>query len=194
MGLYHKNYTPADQGFEAARHESNDFQDSLKAKQKLADERKKQRETPSVIKTSSEKELDVSQAKMMEAFNKLNKRISEINNGIAEQKVALEKLIDTNKEVHEEISAEEHEFVESVETENSGGNIMLDVIHFKHSDIVIVVGADGLTIFESDEDYRQWDEKKLLFDLEFEEMEKVPIDQEDEAEKAFNRQHPELNP
>jgi uncharacterized protein YdcH (DUF465 family) len=53
------------------------------------------------VKTVAQKNYDASFAKMMESFEKLNTRITEINNGLAEQKAVLEKLVVTDAEVHE---------------------------------------------------------------------------------------------
>ena len=137
-------------------------------------------EKPVVVK--EEKQLEVLKAEPKKndiTFETLHADLLKIN----------EKLNEKQEEI---VSEDEHKFVESIETVDTGGNVINEIIRLRHTDIVIVVTNDSITLFESLEDYDKKKEHLGLF--VFEESEKIPIDEEDEAEKAYHKQHPELNP
>jgi len=170
MGLYHKHHTPADEGFEAARHENSEearlarkkkLDEALAEKLRLTEERKKQR-VPEVEKTDYSKHID--------------KQLKELFAAVAGTQEKLNELVESDKKVHEEISSEGqavYEFVESVETEQTGGGVMLDYIMFKHTDIVIIIGINSIGLYESFQDFQKG--KDPIEFLEIEEMEKVML-------------------
>lgn len=117
------------------------------------------------VNKKEEKQLEVLKAEPKKSditFETLHADLLKIN----------EKLEEKQKEI---VSEDEYEFVESIETENSGGNIMLDKIRFKHTDIIIVVGNDSIGIYESAEDFDKGTEP-ISF-IEIEESEKISIEE-----------------
>lgn len=46
--------------------------------------------------------------------------------------------------------------IASIDTENTGGNVMVDVIRIVDSDIVIAIGCESVTVHENYESYSGW--------------------------------------
>ena len=170
-GFFKKEQSPADKGFEAARHEDENSELArLDRKKKLDDSLKEK------VRLQDEKDAENKKKKENEiTFETLHKEL-------LEQRSMMQKMLDEEKE--ENISSEEdHEFVESVEAEDSGAGdeSTVDVIRFRHTDVVIIVSNGAMWVYESEKDYSDGNEP--LFDLEFEEMEKIDISDPDLTEE-----------
>lgn len=172
------------------------FDASLKEKAKLKDERKNILPSLQKIETSS---LDESMEKIKK-FPKVEEQspadkgfeaarhedeyaaeMKKLSDFLNEQNKKLDQLIESDKKVHEEIFTEEHEFVESVETEQSGGGVMLDYIRFKDTDLFIVTDYNGIGIYENEQSFHDGDAPMEYFEKE--EMEKVNIEDLNEYSK-----------
>jgi hypothetical protein len=157
MGLgKFKHLTPAEEGEAAARQENYD----------LTEKRLKEKPVKYVVRkeTGAQKPIEK---------NTIDDQLKQLFAAVNTTQSKIDTLIESDKKVHEEIEQEEYEFVESIEDVNTGGNIINEIIRFKHTDIVVIVSHDSIHVFESLEDYDE--NKEHLGIFVFEESEKVDI-------------------
>jgi hypothetical protein len=129
--------SPADKGFEAARHEDE-----------ISVEKRKQ-----ILKTHV----------AIAEKNEVEENLQKLAKMMGEQQEKLDALLAKNNEVSGE---EEHEFVENVETEQIGAGIMLDYVMLKHTDIVIIIGIDSIGLYESFEDFEEGKDPVAFLEIE----------------------------
>lgn len=170
-----KELSPADKGFEAARHDNDTKQiyEQEKNSFKTVPVDKEKERKLEILKdpTLGKKEED-------KQFNNLFKLITDQQKTIDLLREDIKVLANNIAEQPAGISEAEGEFVENVETEQTGGGVMLDYIMLKHTDVVIVIGIDSIGIYESFEDFQDGIEP-IAF-VEIEEMEKIALEEKPE--------------
>jgi len=107
-----------------------------------------------------------------------NTNMKKLHDSLAELQSTMEKNIE-----HAE-TEEDYEFVESVESYPTGGGEEVEIIRFRHTDVVIIVSNDKIIVHNCEQDYIDGTDKDALALIEIEESEKIPLEEIKEKTKG----------